>query len=840
MSAERQFDTDQRSYYLNEINRSFPATSRAADMNTIQAALGIVDPSMPAGTTEVTDSIRMMMNAGSGSDARARDATCRSYTAPTTGMRDAAARTGCGWWFVPDSRLHSTGAYGSRRGPMDVSLDSTAGSGEWIWDVTEAGRREGNKQASKVTACADLAFNTYPNIGWCPSTGYGILTDGAGNPAFPQDPGGDCPGGGIVMSASNCPTVPTGGGAAGGGGGSGTAGLCSSSPLSPACIQSLVTSTGCTSNGILAQSLASGYPTESSQFNSIYKYVQPSFQLSPAILSGAGTSNDVTTAINAFRQFSQTTSGRTGSAAAALCSGGSFNPCALASTDGGPYDPDCVVAEALRQNYSRSGSIVSGIAGRASGSMDFWNSLPQWQNVQGDLAIIKQRADNPQPNPKDQANAIQSVYGVSVKYPKQGCNNYGIFMTRYYFPNWDSNYFPPQGPQTHFLGRYIYKNGFPYKGSTYEDQTPAGGYLTEGQRYTTIFYPSQGGTYQFVTTTDDNIRIQLEGFGTILEWNYGAGTSSAVPLVAGQPYTMTIDFYNGGGPWAFQLFANLNGTIQDMPTDLKELQLPVDRRLPMIEYAFNKMPSAAASGAATPIADTYNVFQNMFIQNAGIGQLNGRQCMLVNQGTSGKSGLFNYLNYVQGIRLCAIKSFTMMLQINNASTTSTSPSLFSMFNLPESRTNNGIPRTANDQSTFTQIYTNRVNDFMITAYSGTVYPWGLGINPGQSVGLDYFHQHNVTYLGAPSYPPNQWFHLAFVWDDDFNGYTMYVNGKEAIRAFIPAYDPQLIMEQIRIGSDTFADGSWWSGGMAWFRAFDYRLSTDLITRDMNDDWADLI
>jgi hypothetical protein len=182
----------------------------------------------------------------------------------------------------------------------------------------------------------------------------------------------------------------------------------------------------------------------------------------------------------------------------------------------------------------------------------------------------------------------------------------------------------------------------------------------------------------------------------------------------------------------------------------------------------------------------------------------------------------------------------MMLQINNSSTTSTSPSIFTMFNLSDSKTNNGSPRTQLNRDMVTKMYTDRVNDFMITAYSGNIYPWGLGVNPGQSVGLDYFYQHNSTYLGVPAYPQNQWFHLAFVWDDDFNGYTMYMNGKEVIRGFIPAYDPQLIMEQIRIGSDPFADGSWWSGGIAWFRAFDYRLSTDLITRDMNDDWANLI
>jgi hypothetical protein len=844
MSAERQFDTDQRSYYLNEINRAFPVSTRANDMSTIQTALGIADPTMPVGTRDVTDSVRMLSDFGQSSGARSRDASCRGYTAPSTGMRAPDARTGCGWWYVPDPTLHSTAAYGSRRGPMDVALDKTMGTGQWVWDLADANRLEGNKQASKLSSCPDLAFNTYPSVGWCPSTGRGILTDGAGNPAYPQDPGGDCPGGGIIMTAAQCPPPPPPSSGSGGtpAGGGGISGLCSSSPLSPGCVQALVTQNSCSPNGLLSQSLSNGYPGQSSQFNAVYRYVQPSFQLSPAIMGGSGGPSDVTSAANAFRQFAQTATGRMGSAAANLCFGAPFDPCALQSTDNGPYDPSCVVKEALRQGYSPNGGLVSGLNNNAPGSMDFWNSMPQWQNVQGDLAIIKQQADTPS-TPEQQASALQTVYGVGVKYPKTGCNNYGIFMNRYFFPNWNESYFPTQGPQTHFLGRYIFKNGFPYKGSTYEDQTPAGGYLTEGQRYTTIFYPSQGGTYQFMLVSDDGLRMQING-QVVMDWHYCCGPpgySTPINLIADQPYTITIDFWNGGGPWAFQITASVNGGgFGDMPTDLKQLQLPVDRRLPMIEYAFNKMPSKATSGYAEPIGDTMNVFQNMFIQNAGIGQLNGRQCMLVNQGTSGKSGLFNYLNVTQGIRICSIKSFTMMVQINNSSTTSTSPSLFSMFNLPESITNNGPPRSGNDQSTFTQLYTNRVNDFMITAYNGNIYPWGLGINPGQSVGLDTFFNLNATKLGVPAYPASQWFHLAFVWDDDFNGYAMYINGTQSIRAFIPAYDPQLIMEQIRIGSDTFADGSWWSGGIAWYRAFDYRLSTDLITRDMNDDWSNLI
>jgi hypothetical protein len=88
-------------------------------------------------------------------------------------------------------------------------------------------------------------------------------------------------------------------------------------------------------------------------------------------------------------------------------------------------------------------------------------------------------------------------------------------------------------------------------------------------------------------------------------------------------------------------------------------------------------------------------------------------------------------------------------------------------------------------------------------------------------------------------PMNQWFHVAFVYDDDFMGCKLYINGE--LKADIKLnmrYPADLMMEQIRIGCDLQQDTDW-RGGIAWFRAFDYKLSEDLIKRDMADDWATL-
>jgi len=89
-------------------------------------------------------------------------------------------------------------------------------------------------------------------------------------------------------------------------------------------------------------------------------------------------------------------------------------------------------------------------------------------------------------------------------------------------------------------------------------------------------------------------------------------------------------------------------------------------------------------------------------------------------------------------------------------------------------------------------------------------------------------------------PLSTWVHIAVVWDDDWSGYAFYINGQLAqhMKSNGPLTD--IIYERIRIGSDGSDQAGGWSGGMAWFRGFDYRLSTDQLTTDMNDDWANLV
>ncbi len=841
------FEQSQRDYYLREINRALPVSSRAADLSTIQAALGVVDPAMPEDTRPLTDAAQFMSTFGRQTDAMTRDAECRILPMPGDAMRaDAGARTGCGWWFVPDPAAHSVGAYGTRRGPMNPSLDRQYGSGQWIWEPREAQRREELKQAARVGDCATMSMSPIADrLGWCADTNMAVIVNADGTPRYPTAPGGDCP----STPTATCPTQPAAGGAGTGGGGAGgsgaASGLCApgaGGSLSPACIQSLIFAARCSQNGALYRALNSGYAGNDPTFQTLNFYLSQAGMGAPAGIVGpaAITPDQVTSYATTLQSVAITDTTRVGRAAMALCNDASIDPCDLInSTDSGPFPPTCITQTALKMGYQPDGGIMPSVIG-----MDYWNTQVggTWQNVLDNLTWWKRTADTP-PTPGQQNNQLGGVwntYGVSMKVPRTGCNYTGMYIYRYYYNTADprSFYNGTNGPHTHFLGRYIVRQNDMFFNNTASSAQimPAGSTNVEAQRFIANFRPNAGGSYAFQITYDDNVRFTLyDGNNAIIlstDWQTNPSTTittGTVNLVAGQVYLMVIDMTNAVDIWSLNVQAFINGT-GPTPIDGTQLFLPVNSRLPMFELAFNKMPAGSGTRDTTlvPVSDTNNVLQNLaFYNNAYIGTLAGKTCMLVNSG-----GIFNFNRFSQGIRARAFKSMTMMINVTsfqNSSDGKTAPSLISFYNLGDVDPAQGILRAGSPPISWD--YGNRTQDLSIFMFGG-------------NAGLTYKDARDPTIL--PQYYYNtvplslgQWHHIAIVWDDDFQGYAFFMDGKLAgqLRATGPGVSQ--MFEQMRIGSDATGDGARWQGGIAWFRAFDHRLTTDDIQLDMNDNWASL-
>ena len=825
------FESSQSRYFLSELNRALPNARSTGDANTIQQALGISDPSMPAGTRQqATD---FLNGFSTNAAALQADQQCRALPAPGPAMRpDAGSRVGCGWWYNPTGV--STGAYGSRRGPMSPTLGSQFGTGQWIWDVEQAQELEGLKQAAALPTCADLAYSKVPNIGWCTSTNMGIITDGAGNPMYPRAPGGDCVNGRIITNPQDpeCTASPGGSGSSSGPIPNSVASACGAGaqPLNTACL-SAISSYSCPTGSIASSYGAGTYPGPNSNIAMISNYITQRNGL--ALPSGLINDGNVSIeqAFSGMQALKTAANAGDGSkvtmAASNLCYSTPFDPCALNPTDAGPFDPTCIVKAATAMGYANNADLFS------SATMGSLTSASQWQQVTNYLTAQKQQADGTASGitPPLQQTALPNVYGVNVQNPKRGCNFTGVQMYRFIGSGLPITF---QKSQTHFLGRYLFKNGFPSGSVGFNEATPDGGFQTEFQNFTTVFTPTVGGSYSFVFNADGQYIMGIAPLGQLVTYysgtqSGGTTTSTPVEMIAYQPYSIQINLL---GCTMMNLTYSLIGQeLQYMPIPPALLTLPQDHRLPMINFPFYTMAPAGGAKQNVTIADPTYVFQNFYGWNTSIGPLNGKNCLNI---LGPASGMFNHMQYCQGIRLCAVKSFTMMLNITSVNYASgTTPSILSFWNQPGA---NGLspPHPFVDQPPTT--YYKRQNDFSITMDNSHIYPFGLDqTNPSLEAAL----LENIGNGGAFNYTPGTWFHLAFVWDDDFTGYTMYKDGKQAARGFVPAYSPTLIMEQMRIGCDYHPEGQSWTGGIAWCRMFDYRLSTALIQTDMNDAWSTL-
>jgi len=822
------YEEKQKSYYLNEINRALPGLRGPLDAQAIELALGGSDaPSVPA-TVD-----RLVSDFGADSPAHQRDAACRAIRDPSTMRPNADDRTGCGWYFRPNALTPSTGAYGTRRGPMNPTLES-AGAGTWIWNPEDAASEEGTKQTSRIATCPDIAYSQYPNVGWCTSTNRALVHNGRGQPRFPRAPGGDCPDGTIITRAADCPPPPSQQQS------QATAGLPPSiaerctpkadGSLSPACIQAMVQQV-CSPAGLLSQSLAgSSYAAESQEFNAVNSALtRRGFELPAGILrDGKIGTQAVLSSVQMLKEIAGRGNGqRDTSAASRMCYGTPFDPCEYTDNESGPFDSYCITKQALRQGYSPQGHLLPGKIGDA-----YWRQFPNWGNVRENLKWWKSTADAPQPNPRDQATGIYNVYGMTVKYPPQGCNTFGILMYRYYFPpTWDWSLFPQKGPQTHFLGRYVMKNGLPNRGSTWEDQTPAGGFLTEAQRMVTNFFPQRSGNYQFLIQCDDWVRMSINDKQFAEIPCCGVQTPTPIiPMIAGQIYKLTWDFVNGGGPWSFSCLMTYDASTWT-PIPKEQMFMTADRRLPMIELPFNKLQDTTSTTMRS-ITDSNAIFTNLQI-NAPIGSMEGVKCMIVGDG----QGVYNYETFAQGVRLRAMKSITMKVYVASAKLGVTTPALFSLYNTQASSTQ-GTPRKGAPRESIN--FKDYKDYFQITTNGSTLFVWGAeAANPKVNASISENIWGGVSQ--PPLHPINQWFHLALVWDDDFKGYAVYIDGKLVQRGILKdTFSTNLILEQFRIGCDATEDGTRWTGGMAWFHAFDYRLNDDQIKMDMNDNWVSLV
>jgi hypothetical protein len=117
------------------------------------------------------------------------------------------ARDGCGWWYVSDPTLTSTGVLGTIDGP--VFTDNLPGGGQWIWDLKKAQELEDIKACKQITACEVIdTDNIHLRCGFCPNSGYAVPIKTDGSEKYTTNPAGTC-GTKLILSGDKCPSANT-------------------------------------------------------------------------------------------------------------------------------------------------------------------------------------------------------------------------------------------------------------------------------------------------------------------------------------------------------------------------------------------------------------------------------------------------------------------------------------------------------------------------------------------------------------------------------------------------------------------------------------------------------
>jgi hypothetical protein len=123
------------------------------------------------------------------------------------------ATVGCGWYYIPDPSLTSSGALGQVDGPIfpngpkndGVNGIPNYGSGQWIWNLAIAQQLEDIKNCKRIKSCIAIDAPSVNNIcGFCESTGYAIPTNSDGSEKYPAPRTV----GNITAPAANCDTPP--------------------------------------------------------------------------------------------------------------------------------------------------------------------------------------------------------------------------------------------------------------------------------------------------------------------------------------------------------------------------------------------------------------------------------------------------------------------------------------------------------------------------------------------------------------------------------------------------------------------------------------------------------
>jgi hypothetical protein len=378
------------------------------------------------------------------------DQKCKSVGKPSqlkgtsAFMADRARKgEGCGWWYVDNLYMPSTGAYGTAPtineygvqvatgGPQDASIPALYPGGEWIWDLEEAEKREHIKRCKRIQNC-DL-IDGVDECAFCPSKGYAVPITSEKTLKYPNDDEANCGDStSLVSSGKSCPPLviqprlqnydydyDRNGNVVQGENSRALAQVgqtlefvCSASPLSKECRLAMCKElAGCTEGrGLHRIVQQDGTLTETDRLALQYLSSRGSLGI-PTTFTETGTipKTDAMDLMKRIRDMAMSSqSGIAKAAARWLVDETPFDVCLYAEGDTGPFPLECIQREFRKAGCQASGSRYPKDATQFAG-MSFGTLKTQFRDLYAQMTDTNRMA-----NVRDQDRAVQDCLGISV------------------------------------------------------------------------------------------------------------------------------------------------------------------------------------------------------------------------------------------------------------------------------------------------------------------------------------------------------------------------------------------------------------------------------------------
>jgi hypothetical protein len=336
-------------------------------------------------------------------------ATCKNAMHPNQ-LPPSTSKVRCGWWYVDDPSVLSVGTLGTYMGPMFPN--ALPPGGVWMWNLAEAAKKEDIKRCKRLKACAVVGYyNATPGVqcGFCPSLGYGVPVDGAGNVKY-SDSGCDV----AISLASQCPSPSDGGG-----GGVAVASdegtivqeVCNARTptglITAACAIQQATTAGMATTGGFIQTTQAGTntPLVSQAYTILQSYAVPNWWTDPAAMMRwcdsivrAQTSGATQTIRNA---------------AITLATGAPVDICPTDPTVRGPFDLTCM------QQLFREKKCQPAGARYPTQQDALATAMKTWGDLDTDYTELRSQITSPQKATQDAA--VKNCLGIEMSRNTKPC-----------------------------------------------------------------------------------------------------------------------------------------------------------------------------------------------------------------------------------------------------------------------------------------------------------------------------------------------------------------------------------------------------------------------------------